>query len=350
MDTKSLRNVTIKNAAKGEVSAVFSTFNVVDLDGDVTLPGAIKDGAEVVISAYGHTSHGGALPVGKGVIRTTDTEATLHGQFFMDTAAGRETFAVVKQLGPLQEWSYSLNDVKAHSGEFGSQQVRFLESIFVKEVSPTLLGAGVNTRTLSVKAAGHHPQEGPVTVFKGAIRPHDTAVSLKAWTGAQFDDIAPVADLRASHAWVDIAADPEAKSSYRFAHHGPDGAASLRACLLGIAALKNSPGIPESDVEGVYEHLASHLRDADYEPPTLKSTALQDELVAALAGVATAIESAERVVALRAEKGKTLSQVNSELLVWMDEDMRRLKSLIDTPQEDLAREFVRFLSIQHGKA
>jgi hypothetical protein len=346
MDSKSLRNVTIKNAAKGEVSAVFSTFNVVDLDGDVTVPGAFKEGQEVVISAYGHTSWQGALPVGKGIIRTTDSEAILEGNFFMDTTAGRDTFAVVKELGPRQQWSYGFDVLDSESGEFGGKSVRFLKSMDTHEVSPTLVGAGINTRTLGVKSR----KEGPVTVYKGAIRPHDTDVSLKAWTGVAQDDIAPVADLRAAHAWVDITADPEAKSSYRFAHHGPDGAASLRACLLGIAALKTSPGIPETDIEGVYEHLASHLRDADYEPPSLKSTALQDELVAALAGVAAAIESAERVVALRAEKGKTLSQVNSELLVWMNEDMRRLKSLIDTPQEDLAREFVRFLSIQHGKA
>ena len=36
----------------------------VDKDGDLTLPGAIKDGMEVVISAYQHQSHYGALPVG----------------------------------------------------------------------------------------------------------------------------------------------------------------------------------------------------------------------------------------------------------------------------------------------
>src|SRR3546814_5899956 len=47
-----------------------------------------------------------------------------------------ETFEVVKQLGELQEWSYSLHNVKATFGEFDGKQVQFLESIFVKEVSP----------------------------------------------------------------------------------------------------------------------------------------------------------------------------------------------------------------------
>lgn len=148
---KTISGVTVKSAEKGEVSAVFSTFNVLDRDGDITLPGAIPDGLEVVISAYGHQSHYGALPAGKGVIRTTETEAILEGQFFMGTEAGRDTFEVVKELGPLGEWSYSLHDVKSHRGELDGQSVNYLESIFVKEVSPVLRGAGVNTRTLGVK-------------------------------------------------------------------------------------------------------------------------------------------------------------------------------------------------------
>lgn len=150
---KTLTGVTVKDAEKGAVEAVFSTFNVVDSDGDITLPGAIKDGMEVVISAYGHQSHGGALPVGKGVIATTKNEAILKGQFFMNTAGGRDTFEVVKELGPLGEWSYSLHNVKSRQGELDDgRTVNYLEEIgLIKEVSPVLLGAGVNTRTLVAK-------------------------------------------------------------------------------------------------------------------------------------------------------------------------------------------------------
>ena len=148
---KTITGIEVKSADKGTVSAVFSTFNVIDKDGDVTLPGAIADGAEVVISAYGHQSHYGALPVGKGVIRTTETQAILDGTFFLNTTAGRDTFEVVKELGPLGEWSYSLHDVVSKTGEMAGQRANFLESIFVKEVSPVLIGAGVGTTTLSTK-------------------------------------------------------------------------------------------------------------------------------------------------------------------------------------------------------
>lgn len=159
---KSITGFTVKSAEKGEVEAVFSTFNVVDKDGDVTLPGAIKDGAEVVISAYGHQSHYGALPIGKGVIKTSDTEATIQAKFFLNTTAGRDTFEVVKELGPLGEWSYSLHDVVSKSGEMNGERVNFLESIFVKEVSPVLIGAGVNTRTLVAKGLKFSEEGGAV--------------------------------------------------------------------------------------------------------------------------------------------------------------------------------------------
>mgnify|MGYP006138037809 CR=1 FL=1 len=44
------------------VAAVFSTFNVVDKDGDLTLPGAIKDGTEVVISGWVATKVAPRMP------------------------------------------------------------------------------------------------------------------------------------------------------------------------------------------------------------------------------------------------------------------------------------------------
>jgi hypothetical protein len=150
---KALGGVEVKDAEKGLVTAVFSTFNVVDADQDVTLPGAFDDGAEWMISAYGHKSWDGALPVGKGVVHATATEATLEGQFFLDTVGGLETFKVVKAMGSLQEWSYSCQPDKYSYGDFDGKSVRFLEHIMPGgEVSPVIKGAGVGTRTLAVKS------------------------------------------------------------------------------------------------------------------------------------------------------------------------------------------------------
>jgi phage head maturation protease len=148
MKHKALADVEV--ADKGEVSAIFSRFNVIDHDKDVTLPDAFTDGQPVKISAYGHESWKGALPVGRGAIRTTKSEAIL----FLNTTAGHDTFQVVKELGDLQEWSYGYDILKAEPGEFEGEKVQFLQKLSVPEVSPVLVGAGIGTQTVAVKALG----------------------------------------------------------------------------------------------------------------------------------------------------------------------------------------------------
>jgi hypothetical protein len=138
----------------GHVKAVFSTFNVIDHDNDVTLPGAFEEGAPVRISAFNHSSNRGAvLPVGRGVIEADDEKAMLDGQFFMATTGGKDTFEVVKQMADLGEWSYGYDVLDEAKGKFGEEEkdVNFLKSLKVHEVSPVLLGAGIDTRTLVAK-------------------------------------------------------------------------------------------------------------------------------------------------------------------------------------------------------
>lgn len=154
MDLKSLGHVEVKNSDLGTVSARFAYFDQKDGHGDVTLKGAFPEGKQVKISAYNHASWEGSLPVGKGTIHTDDQGAVFHGQFFMNTTAGRDTFEVVKQLGELGEWSYGLEVKDSSHGDFKGDRVRFLKELDVFEVSPVLRGAGINTRTLSAKSDG----------------------------------------------------------------------------------------------------------------------------------------------------------------------------------------------------
>lgn len=151
MNTKTMGRLKVEDEAEGRVSAVFATLEVIDHDGDVTKPGAFADNGDVRISAYNHASWGNALPVGKGKIHEDGDEAILEGQFFMDTQHGADTFTVVKEMGDLQEWSYGFDILKASFGEEDDQEVQYLEKLKVHEVSPVILGAGLNTRTLSAK-------------------------------------------------------------------------------------------------------------------------------------------------------------------------------------------------------
>lgn len=135
----------------GAIELAFAQFNVVDSDGDVTLPGAFPV-KEVPISAYGHTSWDGALPVGKGTISETGDYAVLRGHLFMDTTGGKDTHATLKGLGSLAEFSYGYNVLIGEQGQFEGKRVRFLKSLDPHEVSPVLKGAGVGTHLMSIKS------------------------------------------------------------------------------------------------------------------------------------------------------------------------------------------------------
>jgi len=141
----------------GEFSAVFITFNVVDHDQDVTLPGAFEEGAPVRIASWSHSW--GQLPVGRGIIHQTETEARVDGRFFLDTDTGKEHYQTVKNLGDLQEWSYSFDILASEYGKQGGQRVQFLQRLEVHEVSPVMLGAGIDTRTLDIKGMKPYPNE-----------------------------------------------------------------------------------------------------------------------------------------------------------------------------------------------
>ena len=153
MERKTFRGkLTLKAAedgGEGEFTAVFATLGVKDLDGDVTIPGAFQEGQEVRIARWGH--NWGDLPVGKGTIHADEKEAWVEGQFFMDTQGGQEHYKTVKALGDLQEWSYGFDILEDEPGEVNGEPVRFLKSLDVFEVSPVLLGAGIDTRTEAIK-------------------------------------------------------------------------------------------------------------------------------------------------------------------------------------------------------
>lgn len=254
----------------GEFRAVFSTFNVVDHDGDVTTPGAFTDGQKVRISYWGHRWQD--LPVGRGEIHQDEEKAWVDGRFFLDTDAGKETYLTVKNLEELQEWSYGFDIEKADLGEFEGQEVQFLRGLTVYEVSPVMLGAGIGTHTESIKAT------------KAVLPTHSTATTDAAWDGPANEARArsgeDVAYYRRIYAWRDPDGDPAVKSTYKFVHHmvgegGEPGAANIRGCQTGIGVLNGGRGgttIPDGDQQDVWNHLARHLRDADVEPPELKAT------------------------------------------------------------------------------
>lgn len=116
-----------------------------------------------------------------------------------------------------------------------------------------------------------------------AIPSHQTSTSDREWDGpgneARLKTDQDYSYYRQAYAWVDPEMDRTLKTAYKFIHHevstdGTPGAANIRGCISGISVLNGAMGgtnIPRADYQGVYNHLASHLRDADVEPPELRS-------------------------------------------------------------------------------
>lgn len=132
---------------QGKVQAVFSTFDVVDSDGDVVRQSAFRNGQEIPMV----WSHDWNRPIGKGRVKTDATRAVFDGQFFMDTQDGKEAFRTVKAMGDLQEWSWGFRILDSEYGEQDGKNVQFINKAEVFEVSPVLVGANRQTATLGIK-------------------------------------------------------------------------------------------------------------------------------------------------------------------------------------------------------
>lgn len=138
-----------QDGEEGAFTSVFAQFGVVDHDGDVTRPGAFKDGQEVVVEGWNHDY---GLPAGKGVIHSDDKEAWIDGKFFLDTTPGKDHYLTLKNLEGLEEWSYTFMIEDSGKETRDGEEVRVLEGLDVWGVAPVTRGAGIGTRTVALKS------------------------------------------------------------------------------------------------------------------------------------------------------------------------------------------------------
>lgn len=378
VDTSGAGTATIKIASFGEM----------DKDGDVTQPGFF--GTQHV--QFVPTHNWDHVWLGKGRVYEKSDGAYCDVKFNMDIQAARDWYSAIKfdyeNPPSLAQYSYGYNVLPggSKSGQHQGRQVRFLQprddgspGVEVFEVGSVMQGAGTDTRTVSVKGRNSmriNRASGATTstvarAVKGAIPSHETKTASRPWDNAKTvkalpDDSLP-SELRTVFAWVDPDGDPEELTSYKMAHHhGLSGPANVRACLIGIAQLNDGTAdVPTSDRKSVYDHLASHLKDADHEPPALRTDAgaavknmrFGDEAASVLAGLSGLIDRASDVMALRRTKGKGMAAGTADLLSWVGDETKRLERLLanpvepETPQpsdEEVASVFAASLAHIHG--
>lgn len=144
-------NAQVKSASEGRITVVFSTLNVVDKDRDVTLPGAFGEQVAMFLPAHdwGHPAIGVAKVYEQG------NEGIAEIKLYMEMESAREWYESIKgnlDNGVRQEFSYGFTIEDSSRGQMDGEDVQFLKSVRVHEVSPVVVGAGENTRTLAVKS------------------------------------------------------------------------------------------------------------------------------------------------------------------------------------------------------
>lgn len=363
---KKMTGLKVVDEAKGIIQAVFATLNVKDHDGDVTVPGAFEDGAAVRISAYNHKSWDGALPVGRGTITEKGDEAILDGQFFMDTEAGRETFGVVKGMGDLQEWSYGFDVLQSEPGTFDGESANFLKRVKVHEVSPVILGAGIATRTLAVKAK---MEKQLASELYDRLRTAGTEAYGSERTYVYVDDVdidggwvvycissaddgeryMRVDYLRGSDGAV-VLGDGEEEVE-RTATYRPKGSDTDAETKAGDEPSASEKGADAETPQEEPEPEATKGADEDEEPEQT-GTKLADQLDAAVAAAEAVATRVADAVAQRAENGQKLAEATLERATQLKSIIERLQEALATepPPDDIADDWGEGLDIEHDLA
>lgn len=138
---------TLDSATEGRLRAAFSVFDEIDSDGDVVRASAFTPGQAVPLV----WSHDWARPIGKGTVAIEGNAAVFDGGFFLNTRDGRDAYETVKAMSELQEFSWGFHILDAAPITVNGAQVREILKAELFEVSPVLVGANRNTRTLALK-------------------------------------------------------------------------------------------------------------------------------------------------------------------------------------------------------
>jgi HK97 family phage prohead protease len=265
----------------GSVEGLAAVFGNVDLGGDLIVKGAFKRTLDQWAKSKGriplvdgHLKDSATTLLGS-VERAKETDKGLWFRARFSSDPGAQSVRTKALEGHLNGvsigWLPVPGKVRFEQGEDG-ELVRILGEVKLFEISLTPIPMNPEARLASVKSAQS---------AKTAIGSHSTGTTDTSWdANAQRTRLPNSAQaLAAAHAWRQAGGDADAKATYRFIHHmvgagGEVGVANLIACSTGIGVLNGGRGgttIPDADRQGVYSHLAKHLRDAGREPPELKA-------------------------------------------------------------------------------
>lgn len=197
LERKALADLEWKADKTGAFRAVVATYNVVDKDGDVSLPGALDTSKSVIVSPWNHSSIDDSradAPVGAATITTIGEKAVVDGHYYVNTDLGRKAYEITKALfdDGLGEWSYGFR-IPSGGASTDSKDLadwpgarRILKQVSPFEVSLVFAGAGVGTQTVSVKS---EQKVGARLSKESRLRLRSLATDLLAFIGEADDEL-----------------------------------------------------------------------------------------------------------------------------------------------------------------
>lgn len=255
MERKTVGAVIKQVGEGGTFEAAIATFGEVDSDGDIVMVGAFGGQTASVLPAHNQQS----VPLGKTTVEERGSVAVAKGHFNLEIQAAKEWHSALKfdlaHPPSVQEWSWGFNPIKVSFEERDGVQIRLLEQIDLREVSPVLRGASVGTGTISVKSEDAHKT-------KTSELPWDAPAHERRLTAGAKD----------SGAYALVQGDRGHFLHHEVGFDGMSAEANTRACLAGITFLKGARSghtLNDEQRQGVYDHLAGHLKDAGIDPPEL---------------------------------------------------------------------------------
>jgi hypothetical protein len=321
LERKSFTGIELKKDKPGAFMAKIATLNVIDKDGDVTLPGAFPEGKEILISAYMHGSWMGELPVGAGVIHEYDDEVLVEGQLNLELWSGEQTYKAIKFRPGLQEWSYGfkIEEAEIDTEWQGEKVSRILKKLDVFEASPVLRGAGVDTGVLAIKS--NKPDE-----FKPYPNEHSCRLE-----------------------------DPDKYDTCRRGERTADKPDSVKGKKYFVIFCKKGDGpmeqqafrYPKENWTAAQARAHCKYNEGSFEPASENSSqsraedtegvTYSEQAEAALAAVKELLDRTKSLADLRRKEGRDLSPANRERISNLRKDIEsidsELKSLLENPEE-----------------
>ena len=283
-DDLSFKNAPIELKEDGDtryIEAVFSLFETIDSDNDVTKANALRSGytGNKVPLVW---NHDWSKVIGRGVIETDNQKAVFKG-YFLNTEAGKEAYETVKAMQDMQQFSYGFQVMKSTKGTHIDSKgeevpVRVLEDVKVWEVSPVLVGAQQNSFVQALKS-GLQTFDDVDTEFEEVKQDEEESKYGKCTYGKD-GNCAKEKDLNISSE-TDASVSKSSQQGMRLGDHAVTSLEELKAFterIEDLALLRNSEKKTLSSksteliakylqgVSSIYNRLDDALADYGYDP------------------------------------------------------------------------------------